>query len=51
MGSGEDDATQGEDWAQLGASTTGMNFHAYMCVNEEFATCGVVGSGSCREEG
>jgi hypothetical protein len=57
---GEDDVTQDEDWIQLGASTIGMDFEAYMSVDQELTTCGVlcmeeicgvVGSGSCVEEG
>jgi hypothetical protein len=54
--SGEDDVTQDEDWVRLGASTAGVNFDAYVSVDQELATCGllcmeemcgVVGSGSC----
>jgi hypothetical protein len=41
-GSGEDDGAQDEDWVRLGASTAGMNFEAYMSVDQELATCGVL---------
>jgi hypothetical protein len=59
-GSGEDDIMQDEDWVWLGASTAGIDFDAYMSVDQELASCGalcmeemcrVVGSGSCVEEG
>jgi hypothetical protein len=59
-GSGEDDITRDEDWVQQRASTTGMDFDAYMSVDQELTTCGVlcmegmcgvVGSESCVEEG
>jgi hypothetical protein len=33
-GSGEDDSMQDEDWVWLGASTTGVNFDAYMSVDQ-----------------
>jgi hypothetical protein len=58
--SGEDDVTQDAGWLQLGASTIGVDFDAYMSVDQEFMMCGVlcmaemcgvVGSGSCVEEG
>jgi hypothetical protein len=48
--SGEDNVMQDEDWVRLGASTTGVDFDAYMSVDQQLATCGVVGSGSCVEE-
>jgi hypothetical protein len=44
-GSGEDDITQDEDWVRLGASTAGVEFDAYMSVDQELAMCGVVGWG------
>jgi hypothetical protein len=59
-GSGEDDVTQDEDWVWLGASTAGVDLDACVSVDQELATCGVlcmeemcgvVGSGSCVEEG
>jgi hypothetical protein len=57
---GEDNVTQAEDWVWLGASTTGVDFDAYMSVDKELLMCGVlcieemcgvVGSGSCVEKG
>jgi hypothetical protein len=57
--SGEDDGRQDEDWVWLGASTAGVNFDAYVSVDQELVTCGVLyveemcgelGSGSCVEE-
>jgi hypothetical protein len=59
-GSGEIYVMQDEDWIWLGASTAGVDFDAYVSVDQEHATCGVlcmevmcgvVGSGSCMEEG
>jgi hypothetical protein len=44
--SGEDDGTQDEYWVQLGASTPGVNFDAYVPIDQELATCGVL----CVEE-
>jgi hypothetical protein len=41
-GSGEDDVTQDEDWVRLRANTAGMDFDAYVSVDQELATCGVV---------
>jgi hypothetical protein len=57
-GSSEDDVMQDEDWVQLGASTACVDFDAYMSVDQELMTCGVlciegmcvVGSGYCVEE-
>jgi hypothetical protein len=58
-GSGEDVGTQDEDWVRLGAITTGVNFDAYVSVDQDLATCGVpcveemcgeLRSGSCVEE-
>jgi hypothetical protein len=58
--SGEDDIMQDEDWIQLGASTIGMDIEAYMSVDQQLTTCGVlckeemcgvVGCGSCVEVG
>jgi hypothetical protein len=58
-GSGEDDGTKDEDWVRLGACIAGVNFDAYVSVDQELATCGVLcveemcgelGSGSCVEE-
>jgi hypothetical protein len=57
--SGADDGVQAEDWVRLGASTTSVNFDAYVSVDLELVTCGVLcveemcaelGSGSCVEE-
>jgi hypothetical protein len=59
-GSGEDAITQDEAWVWLGASTAGVDFDTYVSVDKELTTCGVlcmeemcgvVGSGSCMEEG
>jgi hypothetical protein len=38
-GKGEDDITQDEDCVWLGASTTGVDFDVYVCVDQELATC------------
>jgi hypothetical protein len=45
-GSDEDDVTQDEDWVRLGTSTTGVDFDAYVSVEQELAMCG-----NCVEEG
>jgi hypothetical protein len=45
-GSGEDDGMPDEDWVRLGACTAGMNFDAYVSVDQELTTCGVL----CVEE-
>jgi hypothetical protein len=59
-GSGDDDVLQDEAWVWLGASSTGVDFDAYVSVDQELTMCGVlcrgemcgvVGSGSCVEEG
>jgi hypothetical protein len=51
---------QDEDWVRPPASTAGMDFDAYVSVDQELVMCGmlcmqemcgVVGSGSCVEEG
>jgi hypothetical protein len=34
-GSSEDDVMQNEDWVRLGASTTGVDFDAYVSVDQE----------------
>jgi hypothetical protein len=58
-GSGEDDGTLDKDRVRLGACTAGVNFDAYVSVDQELTTCGVLcveemcgalGSGSCLEE-
>jgi hypothetical protein len=58
--SGEDDVTQYDDWVKLEASMASVDFDAYVPVDQKLATCGVlcmeemcgvVGSGSCVEEG
>jgi hypothetical protein len=43
---GEEDDTQDEDWVQLGTSTAGVDFDAYVSVDQELETCGVL----CMEE-
>jgi hypothetical protein len=40
---------QDEGWIRLGASTTGVDFDAYVSMDQELSTCGVMGS--CMEEG
>jgi hypothetical protein len=48
---GEDDLTQDGDWFPLRTSTAGIIFDADVSVNQELATCGVVGNASCLEKG
>jgi hypothetical protein len=42
-GSGEDDVTRDEDWVWLGASISGVDFAAYVSVDQELAACAVYG--------